>query len=419
MNDAAEKLEESQEEVKGLGETLREKRQSLGLDVADIAGKLHLKPALLEDIEAEQYDPALSVTFTKGYIRLYAKHLGLPPEDVLALFDNHTNLEKQPTKLRSFSQKVAKQASDARLMMVTYVIIAVVIGLVIVWWVQQSSESASPTQDYIKDSSTNNTVAEPIQVQQNEITSVNETGQAVAAGSPALSTPSLTEPEAINAASAETAETPPPTSDPLNEASRDVADAFAQVESLHEETSQGSDTLPSSDPLSNRDSELSQHNSAASEEQNIETTAQQSSAQNTDLQSTNLQNDVLQEDALQNDDLQNNGQQSDFTSPAAIADTAEASAQVTDDFASVEPQMTELVFHFSGDCWMNLTDATGEVVAYGVKESGYVMPVSGVPPFEVVLGAPQVVAITVDGEPHDMSVYPAGRTARFIIGGED
>ena len=75
----------------------------------------------------------------------------------------------------------------------------------------------------------------------------------------------------------------------------------------------------------------------------------------------------------------------------------------------------ELIFEFSDDCWMNLADATGENIAYGVKVKGRVMPVTGIPPFVVTLGAPEAVKIRYAGESIDMSFLPFGRIAKFDL----
>ncbi|WP_299074907.1 RodZ domain-containing protein [uncultured Paraglaciecola sp.] len=86
--------------------------------------------------------------------------------------------------------------------------------------------------------------------------------------------------------------------------------------------------------------------------------------------------------------------------------------------ATITPEISEpveLVFEFSDNCWMNLTDATGEDIAYGVKTKGRVMPITGIPPFVVTLGAPQVVKISYAGEAVDLSFLPAGRSAKFDL----
>ena len=43
------------------------------------------------------------------------------------------------------------------------------------------------------------------------------------------------------------------------------------------------------------------------------------------------------------------------------------------------------------------------------------MSVSGVPPFEVTLGAPHVVQIDYDGDAVDMSGFDPKRTAKFYL----
>ena len=46
---------------------------------------------------------------------------------------------------------------------------------------------------------------------------------------------------------------------------------------------------------------------------------------------------------------------------------------------------------------------------------GRVMPVTGIPPFVVTLGAPEVVKIRYAGESIDMSFLPSGRIANFNL----
>jgi cytoskeleton protein RodZ len=74
-----------------------------------------------------------------------------------------------------------------------------------------------------------------------------------------------------------------------------------------------------------------------------------------------------------------------------------------------------MVFTFSDDCWVSVKDANGEVVAIGVKVKGRVMEVSGLPPLEVILGAPGAVDIDFGGEQIDMSQFPVTRTANFQL----
>jgi cytoskeleton protein RodZ len=81
----------------------------------------------------------------------------------------------------------------------------------------------------------------------------------------------------------------------------------------------------------------------------------------------------------------------------------------------LEVTSTNVTFTFSGDCWVNISDATGERIAWGVKKLGYVMKISGQAPFNVTLGRPELVAIDFSDEIIDMSQFNAGNIAKFTL----
>ena len=80
-----------------------------------------------------------------------------------------------------------------------------------------------------------------------------------------------------------------------------------------------------------------------------------------------------------------------------------------------EAALTNVTFTFLGDCWVNISDATGERIAWGVKKLGYVMKISGQAPFNVTLGRPELVAINFSDEIIDMSQFNAGNIAKFTL----
>jgi cytoskeleton protein RodZ len=90
------------------------------------------------------------------------------------------------------------------------------------------------------------------------------------------------------------------------------------------------------------------------------------------------------------------------------------SASVTET-AKPEAILTKVTFTFSGDCWVNISDATGERIAWGVKKLGYVMNISGQAPFNVTLGKPELVAISFADEIIDMSQFNQGNIAKFTL----
>jgi len=78
-------------------------------------------------------------------------------------------------------------------------------------------------------------------------------------------------------------------------------------------------------------------------------------------------------------------------------------------------EISTAVFTFSGDCWVNIFDATGERIAWGVKKSGYVMTITGKAPLKITLGKPELAAIIFNGQLIDMSTFNVGNIAKFTL----
>jgi cytoskeleton protein RodZ len=78
-------------------------------------------------------------------------------------------------------------------------------------------------------------------------------------------------------------------------------------------------------------------------------------------------------------------------------------------------EVSTAVFTFSGDCWVNIYDATGERIAWGVKKSGYVMTITGKAPLKITLGKPELAAIVFNGQLIDMSTFNVGNIAKFTL----
>ena len=66
------------------GAILAAERERQGLSPADVAQRLHMSVWQVEALEAGNYSRLPSGTFLRGFVRNYAKAVGLPPEEVLA-----------------------------------------------------------------------------------------------------------------------------------------------------------------------------------------------------------------------------------------------------------------------------------------------------------------------------------------------
>jgi cytoskeleton protein RodZ len=82
-NDRKEQEIDNNERYQRIGAELRRRREALSLEQADVAGQLHLPGMVVNDIETGQVEK-LSSIYRRGYIRNYARLLGLDPDELLA-----------------------------------------------------------------------------------------------------------------------------------------------------------------------------------------------------------------------------------------------------------------------------------------------------------------------------------------------
>jgi cytoskeleton protein RodZ len=89
----------------GPGERLRAARLSMGYDLAKIASELHLTANVVEALEADRFQDVGARVFVRGYLRNYARVVGMPVESVLRQFDenwpddgaSHSMVRESPT----------------------------------------------------------------------------------------------------------------------------------------------------------------------------------------------------------------------------------------------------------------------------------------------------------------------------------
>ncbi|HAB78983.1 MAG TPA: hypothetical protein DCE62_01735 [Glaciecola sp.] len=326
------------------GSLLSQARNAKGFTAADIAQKLRLKVGIIEALERDEILSTISLTFTKGYVRSYAKLLGLNENHIIQLFNElHISDDLTPKKMQSFSRKVSREHNDSRWMIVTYSIIALVILLSILWWVQHQSEPFFAAKSNVLEAE--QSVSESLQTPVfDAIEDDSFTLNAVEIDSELTDLTNATEAEA----------------EVEIETGSDLA-PYEQAEFADETTTAIPDFIPNTNP------------------ENI--------------------NQVLT--VLENND----------------PDVESELRLFADDNESMQDsnELVELIFSFSGDCWIKITDATGNDIAYGVKKAGRVMPVIGQAPFSVILGAPRSVNVQYDGEPIDISFLPSDRTGRFVL----
>lgn len=121
--------------VAGPGELLRQARAVRALSVEDVAGQLRLSPRQIVALENDDYDGLRSATYVRGYLRNYARLVGVPVDEVLA--SHARSLERaQPATAVVSPAPPERQATsrDRQVRLATFALVAALVGLMLIWW---------------------------------------------------------------------------------------------------------------------------------------------------------------------------------------------------------------------------------------------------------------------------------------------
>jgi len=313
-------------EVVGPGLILSEARKKLSLSVEDVSSRLNFRTNLVKEIEQDIFDPLLPATFNRGYLRSYAKLVAVDIDEVLSAYDMLSVAEEQRSEMQSFSNLTEKQAEHSRLMWFSYLIAALLFGLMVLWWLQESELSVNIFEQSKQEQPISNTINEVVDVKV-----VKKSDEA-----------------------------------PVLQNNVTIKNAITDIDKVTKPT--------------------------------VITNAVDSVKK--ELETTPIVQKLAPVLASQND-TSNNINAATEIPPELVPDAT--------------PEISTVVFTFLGDCWVNIYDATGERIAWGVKKSGYVMTVTGKAPLKVTLGKPELATIAYNGEQVDMSSFNTGNIAKFTL----
>ncbi|MCH1931584.1 DUF4115 domain-containing protein [Shewanella sp. A25] len=344
-----------------LGTLLKAAREKMGLSIADTAVKLHLRPSIVQNLEADDFSNIASSTYVRGYVKNYARMLGIDNAQIEACLARQVPTVTPPA-MQSFSRKTTHQARDTRLKWLSFVIVAVLLGSFVAWWVQRTNmvshvDVSKPTAE--------------------EVAAANQTLPGDVLLTETDASERLTD-IAVNGAMA--------TDGPVQDTDPSTIAATA------ENGAEGAMDIPGS-PMDaeNLDSADAVQAPGPNGVQVPAQTAEQVATQMANQAVVSLPTGTTEAN-------QTNTAQNTATETAAIAGQSTINIQL------------------SGDCWINILDANSKAIVDGVRGAGANIQVSGVPPFKVILGAPTAVtSFSVDGQAISLAEYPKGRVARLTI----
>lgn len=296
------------------GQILASAREQKGLSQQQVADSLRLRLAVVQLIETDDYEKLASNTFVRGYLRSIAKALEVNEDEVFAAFKAHgfDTSESSNVTMQSFSRRKVRERNDSRLKWISYIIIAAVLALVLIWWWQESNFSL------------------------NTITGSEDA-------------PS----------------------------EHEAKQERATIQNIPQVV-RPADTVTPDDAATETDVARGSTTGEPATIDNADTTA----------------------DAAAETDVVRG---STTGEPATIDDA---------DTATIPQQ---LVFEFNQACWVKVTDATGEDIAIGVKAAGYRMPLTGEPPFDIILCKPEAVTLTYNGDNVNLDEYVRNRSVTLTL----
>ena len=123
------------------GDTLRQARESNGWSLAEVALKLNLTSTSLANLEAGAFDKLPGHTFARGYIRAYAKLLGIDQAVLVQEFDQFTGTDAQGSNVHGLGRiEEPTRVSHTILRIVSLLLLIAVVGGGFVWWQDQTSQ---------------------------------------------------------------------------------------------------------------------------------------------------------------------------------------------------------------------------------------------------------------------------------------
>jgi cytoskeletal protein RodZ len=138
--------------MESIGEILRETRHAKKKSLEDISRATKIKMDILEKLEADDYTSMPGPMYTKGFLKIYADHLGLDSDSIVATYlKSQGGLRRQGLHMETEVQIQARRQRELQLPLgsVIRVVAALTVVVLIVMgghhlWMHHQSTPAVP-----------------------------------------------------------------------------------------------------------------------------------------------------------------------------------------------------------------------------------------------------------------------------------
>ena len=449
----------------GPGARLRQAREEADRSVSEISAALHIDTKTIEALEADSFDRLPGPTFVRGYMRGYARELGLPPGPILEAYERRGF--SSPALSPGIVEKPQTHASDLPVRLVTYTVMAALALLVVLWWRSQDFRSLDISGDLIGWPSGSAPDPSPPATETSALAASPENGEGGVestpgpAGEPSESprsggfadssepsppssgtatTPGeaaderspgeagstsgataerepSTRPAPRPGATAGFATNEPPAGEDLDTTGTATERGVSARPALRPEATAG---LATDEPPAGED--LDTTGTAA--ERGISATPASRSGIDAETGSGDIGRPDLpvpNENASPDSPSAPEDATPPAVTPPARFDTAPSQRSPGAPDTSAPPPATpgaqsDLVFDFTHESWVEIYDHDGARLFFGLVPPGRVLTIAGTPPFDVLLGYARDVRVTLDGAPFDHTPHIRHGVARFSLG---
>ncbi|HHR5900326.1 TPA: cytoskeleton protein RodZ [Providencia alcalifaciens] len=120
-----------------VGQLLSRAREHMGLTQEAVAERLCLKVSTVKEIEQDIHPAGVEPTFLRGYIRLYARMVGIPENDINSLLKSDVPAQTpNVSPMQSYSLGKKRKKREGWLMKLTWLIVIILIAMIGIWWWQ-------------------------------------------------------------------------------------------------------------------------------------------------------------------------------------------------------------------------------------------------------------------------------------------
>lgn len=130
--------------IDGPGAALKRARESSNRTVDDVARELHLSPRLVDALERDDYQGLPPVTFVRGYLRNYARLLGLREQEIVDAYHRAVGWDV----VEEVRESTPREDARVRNLVVVLAVVAMVAlgGWLVDFWRTDRSRPAPPAE---------------------------------------------------------------------------------------------------------------------------------------------------------------------------------------------------------------------------------------------------------------------------------